>query len=265
MSKEAMTRALELAQEGVEIHSPNSPEYKVCAALIEALAKQEHAGEPVAWRYDQAKYRFNDLRGRQWAFNVFSQARPYIDEMVQNVTPLYTTPQPKQKHRGEPVAWRVSYPNEPELGFWFAEGIGGEGCLNEPLYTAPQPKADKHTDDLCQVLIQKTHIQERQIAELQAQLLAQSKQSVSVEQRSDSEHVGEPVAWMRKDGQRVTTASDRHNYPDYETRYSIPLYTTPQPAPQRPKAVFPTMLRKMWSGGEVQAWLDENVNKEKNT
>ena len=40
----------------------------------------------------------------------------------------------------------------------------------------------------------------------------------------------EPVAWMRQDGQRVTTASDRHNYPDYETRYSIPLYTTP---PQR--------------------------------
>ena len=37
----------------------------------------------------------------------------------------------------------------------------------------------------------------------------------------------EPVAWMRQDGQRVTTASDRHNYPNYETRYSIPLYTTP--------------------------------------
>jgi hypothetical protein len=43
----------------------------------------------------------------------------------------------------------------------------------------------------------------------------------------------------------------------------IPLYTTPQP--QRERVVFPTMLRKMWSGGEVQAWLDENVNKEKNT
>jgi len=34
--------------------------------------------------------------------------------------------------------------------------------------------------------------------------------------------------------------------------------------PQRTKVVFPTMLRKMWSGGEVQAWIDENVNKEKN-
>jgi len=34
--------------------------------------------------------------------------------------------------------------------------------------------------------------------------------------------------------------------------------------PKRERVVFPTMLRKMWSGGEVQAWLDENVNKEKN-
>ena len=39
--------ALKLALEGVEIHSPNSPEYIVCAALIEALAQPEQ--EPVAW------------------------------------------------------------------------------------------------------------------------------------------------------------------------------------------------------------------------
>lgn len=32
-------------------------------------------------------------------------------------------------------------------------------------------------------------------------------------------------------------------------------------APQ-PKVQFPTMLRKMWTGAEVQAWLDEHVNKE---
>ena len=49
-------------------------------------------------------------------------------------------------------------------------------------------------------------------------------------QRLGQEIEQEPVAWMRQDGQRVTIASDRHNYPDYETRYSIPLYTTP---PQR--------------------------------
>lgn len=41
------TKALKLAREGVEIHSPNSPEYIVCAALIEALAQPEQ--EPVAY------------------------------------------------------------------------------------------------------------------------------------------------------------------------------------------------------------------------
>ena len=29
---------------------------------------------------------------------------------------------------------------------------------------------------------------------------------------------------------------------------------------QRERIVFPAMLRKMWSGGEVQQWLDKNVN-----
>ena len=37
------------------------------------------------------------------------------------------------------------------------------------------------------------------------------------------------------------------------------------PTPKLKPVKFPTMLRQMWSGGEVQAWLDENVNKEKNT
>ena len=48
-----------------------------------------------------------------------------------------------------------------------------------------------------------------------------------------------------------------------DSNKGVAFYTYPQP--QRERVVFPTMLRKMWSGGEVQAWLDENVNKEKNT
>ena len=50
---------------------------------------------------------------------------------------------------------------------------------------------------------------------------------------------------------------------DWQTRIkdAEPIYTTP-PAAQQQRVLFPTMLRKMWSGGEVQAWLDENVNKE---
>ena len=36
-------------------------------------------------------------------------------------------------------------------------------------------------------------------------------------------------------------------------------YSDPQPKREPPK--FPTMLRKMWSGGEVQDWINENWNK----
>ena len=67
------------------------------AAFAEELRRVLAQSEPVAWRYDQAKYRTNDLRGRQWAFNVFSQTKPYMDEMVRNVTPLYTTPLAAQR------------------------------------------------------------------------------------------------------------------------------------------------------------------------
>ena len=67
------------------------------AAFAEELRRVLAQSEPVAWRYDQAKYRTNDLRGRQWAFNVFSQTKPYMDEMVRNVTPLYTAPPAAQR------------------------------------------------------------------------------------------------------------------------------------------------------------------------
>lgn len=31
---------------------------------------------------------------------------------------------------------------------------------------------------------------------------------------------------------------------------------------QRERVLFPTMLRRMWSGGDVQEWLDKHVNSE---
>jgi hypothetical protein len=63
-------------------------------------AAQQPEQEPVAWRYDQATYMPGDVRGRQWKFNVFAQHKPYMNNMVQNVTPLYTSPtttQPEPK------------------------------------------------------------------------------------------------------------------------------------------------------------------------
>jgi hypothetical protein len=69
----------------------------------------------------------------------------------------------------------------------------------------------------------------------------------------------EPVAWMSEENDCIFFDADKPNSMDYD--FWTPLYTAP---PQRERVLFPTMLRKMWSGGEVQAWLDENVNKEKN-
>ncbi len=70
----------------------------------------------------------------------------------------------------------------------------------------------------------------------------------------------EPVAWMTPTKDLFSTYKTAKTGCGFGVE-PIPLYTHP---PKRERVVFPTMLRKMWSGGEVQAWLDENVNKEKN-
>jgi hypothetical protein len=89
-------------------------------------------------------------------------------------------------------------------------------------------------------------------------------------QRLGQEIEQEPVAWRYAldasvEGPRwIYIDKDPHQWllgPAMAMAVIEKLFTHP---PQRPRVVFPTMLRKMWSGGEVQAWLDENVNKEKN-
>ena len=72
----------------------------------------------------------------------------------------------------------------------------------------------------------------------------------------------EPVAYLQKqDDDDAELYFGRLTDDEIDRGWTeIPLYTAP---PQRERAQFPTMLRKMWSGAEVQAWLDENVNKER--
>jgi hypothetical protein len=62
-------------------------------------------------------------------------------------------------------------------------------------------------------------------------------------------------------GYVYSEAGVKHGAIERDLPNGTPLYAAP---PKRERVLFPTMLRKMWSGGEVQAWLDENVNKEKN-
>jgi len=75
------------------------------------------------------------------------------------------------------------------------------------------------------------------------------------------------TGYKSKKAAAIAKTIDEVNWADHEPdgltiAYMSGLYDGKK---QRQKVVFPTMLRKMWSGSEVQAWLDENVNKEKNT
>ncbi len=68
----------------------------------------------------------------------------------------------------------------------------------------------------------------------------------------------EPVAWVKTHTGGVSYDLYHDVARQLPEGVEFDLYTHP---PKRERVVFPTMLRKMWSGGEVQAWLDENVNK----
>ena len=88
--------------------------------------------------------------------------------------------------------------------------------------------------DTCELFLKETHPGK---ADALRERVTKSIEAItSLRQAIEQAEKQEPVAWMRQDGQRVTTASDRHNYPDGETRYSIPLY--PHPQPQREQVVY---------------------------
>jgi hypothetical protein len=83
-------------------------------------------------------------------------------------------------------------------------------------------------------------------------LLAELSQVEKQEQPSKHNKIEivirKPMTWVDDDGNIWRNVS--HN---------TPLYPEP---PLRERIVFPTSLRKMWSGTDVQHWLDANVNGE---
>ena len=65
----------------------------------------------------------------------------------------------------------------------------------------------------------------------------------------------EPVAYVKTVIEALYENSDPVSVEAAELLERI--YTPPQRKPPQ----FPTMLRKMWSGNEVQDWINENWNK----
>ena len=160
-----------------------------------------------------------------------------------------------------------------------AFGRGQVMWFNKPkdesmLYTTPpQPeKPDQDEVDIRSRLYQRIHELETQLAQPERDyergfidgMQKQMKSSVDKAVNRLAQPEQEPVAYINIEERKLEWA---YKYMSWDTPTvinlpKIPLYTTP---PQRERVLFPTMLRKMWSGSEVQAWLDENVNKEKNT
>lgn len=46
----------------------------------------------------------------------------------------------------EPVAFRISDPNDPEIGFWFGEDPASDWLVSEPLYAYPVAQAGQVPD-----------------------------------------------------------------------------------------------------------------------
>lgn len=103
-----------------------------------------------------------------------------------------------------------------------------------------------------------TRIRNRQIA---GAMLTEEVREIVAEgmTKLDDQSRGEPVAWTTPDEREPISAPLKESRLDlYSKHYTVPLYTATQPA-EPTRIEFPAHLRKMWSGGEVQAWLDEHT------
>jgi hypothetical protein len=136
--------ALKLALEGVEIHSPNSPEYIVCAALIEALAQPEQ--EPVALetllKWDDDIDPIGEVVG-------FIEGSPYImvkvhkGKQVSLDDDLYATPPQRSESSGKPSAW-VGLTDE-EIAQGWKESWVTEQAWQSAVWWAEEKLKEKNT------------------------------------------------------------------------------------------------------------------------
>lgn len=80
------TKALKLAQEGVEIHAPNSPEYIVCAALIEALAQPDYEKAYLVWQ-DKTEWVQETVKPHELGMHRADVLKQRIEELAQPKEP----------------------------------------------------------------------------------------------------------------------------------------------------------------------------------
>jgi hypothetical protein len=199
-------------------------------ALINLQLKQEQ-GEPVAKAWAEG-YRMGISDERTSEANIgIAGFNAKIEPDRQNP---YGTPQPKQE-QGEPVAFVIdrfqgqntgSTMPEPQV-IWI-----GRIKIGDKLYTHPQPEAEKQ----------------------------EQGEPVAVK------HMMEWVAFLKArsdNGQHKQIPSNLSAGTCWDLAVELEQFiNTTSQQPKRERVLFPTMLRRMWSGGDVQEWLDKHVNGE---
>ena len=132
----------------------------------------------------------------------------------------------------------------------------------DALWRAVSTCFDQYSHE--QVMSNPKHFINQTIETLRSRLSAPEPEQTRSEKMREAGITRRPKGWSKEDEPEPVVRWDSDGWGDLLVD-NLPdgtlLYTTP---PQRERVQFPTMLRKMWSGTEVQAWLDENVNQENN-
>ena len=119
----------------------------------------------------------------------------------------------------------------------------GSCCNCSPKTYGPLPTLENNTELLKQLIVRIAEVM--QTGEEKTQLTAPQQASPANLDKLIYEHTGF----------NVNQADDALSIKGIKSLLNAVLSAAPT-APVKPQ--FPTMLRKMWSGGEVQAWIDEN-------
>ena len=164
----------------------------------------------------------------------------------------------EQAQQAEPVAWMwrcKPYCRWPDWSVSLKRpadsGRDGnkrtEGYEDVPLYTSPPPRQPEQCQcPECKVVLHASDC------------AVHSEPAYPKGECNCGATKPEPVAFINIEKRTLEWAKYMSwNTPTVVNLPKIPLYTSPLP---RQPLIFPTMLRKMWSGTEVQQWLDENYN-----
>ncbi|WP_312781683.1 hypothetical protein [Acidovorax temperans] len=161
---------------------------------------------------------------------------------------------------GEPVAWRISCPNEPDLGFWLAEEDGGEGFLSEPLYTRTAPPAAGQDARPCHVFtVRKAGaLTEWEPTSMAFALPDGAHALYTLPQPTPAAPKAAPVVWLSSKQLRGITALHGQYLPfrqQPEGRFDTPVYleeSAPKAAPGEPSDAEMDAMRGL--SAAVQAW-----------